>query len=258
MEYNKPRYNPKIHHRRSIRLKGYDYSQAGLYFITICSQNRICRFGEIAVGAYPCGRPNNDCVDDNIANTATMIFNHAGKMVEDEWLALVDRFPNIVLHEYIMMPNHFHCILEIVSNVVGAYPCGRPNDDIVRACPCGRPNVTGRPQGYAPTDDTQRNDTETMLGTPNNDGAPKNKTIGDMMDAFKSITTVKYIRGVRANPCGCPTDIKCMCGGWKPFDGKIWQRDYFEHIIRDEESYLRISEYIKNNPAKWKDDQFYT
>ena len=231
MEYNKPRYNPKIHHRRSIRLKGYDYSQAGLYFITICSQNRICRFGEIV--------------------TATMILNDAGKMVDDEWLALEDRFPNIVLHEYIIMPNHFHCILEIVR----ACPCGRPNDNIT-----GRNDdiVTGRPQGYAPTDDAQCNDAETMVGTQNNDGVPKNKTIGDMMDAFKSITTVKYIRGVRANPCGCPTDIKCMCGGWKPFDGKIWQRDYYEHIIRDEESYLRISEYIKNNPAKWKDDKFYT
>lgn len=224
MEYNKPRYNPKIHHRRSIRLKGYDYSQAGLYFITICSQNRICRFGEIV--------------------TATMILNHAGKMVDDEWLALVDRFPNIVLHEYIIMPNHFHCILEIVGvPLVGTQNATGRNGDI----------TTGRPQGYAPTDDT-----ETTTGIPNDDGAPKNKTIGDMMDAFKSITTVKYIRGVRANPCGCPTDIKCMCGGWKPFDGKIWQRDYYEHIIRDEESYYRISEYIKNNPAKWKDDQFYT
>jgi len=229
MEYNKPRYNPKIHHRRSIRLKGYDYSQAGLYFITICSQNRICRFGEIVVVGVP--------LVGTQTNTATMILNHAGKMVEDEWLALVDRFPNMVLHEYIIMPNHFHCILEIV----GVPLVGTQN---VGAC-SGHPNVTGRPQGYAPTDDTQRNDTETMLGTQNDDGVPKNKTIGDMMDAFKSITTVKYIDGVKNR-------------GWDRFDGKIWQRDYYEHIIRDEESYLRISEYIKNNPAKWENDKFYT
>ena len=207
MEYNKPRYNPKIHHRRSIRLKGYDYSQAGLYFITICSQNRICRFGEIVVVGVP--------LVGTQTNTATMILNHAGKMVEDEWLALVDRFPNMVLHEYIIMPNHFHCILEIV----GVPLVGTQN---VGAC-SGHPNVTGRPQGYAPTDDTQRNDTETMLGTQNDDGVPKNKTIGDMMDAFKSITTVKYIDGVKNR-------------GWDWFDGKIWQRDYYEHIIRDEES----------------------
>jgi len=246
MEYNKPRYNPKIHHRRSIRLKGYDYSQAGLYFITICCQDRICRFGEIIVGAYDMattrdcpynGRPDNsdnDCVDVNIENTTTMILNDAGKMVDDEWLALVDRFPNIALHEYIVMPNHFHCILEIVSNGENVATYDRATTRV-------------RPYDHAIDD-----------GRTDNDVPMKNKTIGDMMDAFKSITTVKYIRGVRANPCGCPAGIKCICGGWKPFDGKLWQRDYFEHIIRDEESYLRISEYIKNNPAKWENDKFYT
>lgn len=111
MGNNKPRYNPKIHHRRSIRLKGYDYSQAGLYFITICCQNRICRFGKIVVpvganpvGANPCGRPI-----DNPENPITpiMVLNDAGKMVDEQWLALVERFPNIELHDYIIMPNHF-------------------------------------------------------------------------------------------------------------------------------------------------------
>ena len=237
MEYNKPRYNPKIHHRRSIRLKGYDYSQAGLYFITICSQNRICRFGEIVVVGVP--------LVGTQTNTATMILNHAGKMVEDEWLALVDRFPNMVLHEYIIMPNHFHCILEIV----GVPLVGTQN---VGAC-SGHPNVTGRPQGYAPTG-SPRNDGETTTGTPridaetttgsqNDDGIPKNKTIGDMMDAFKSITTVEYIRGVKSK-------------GWDRFKGKIWQRNYYEHIIRDEQSYLTISDYIIKNPEKWKEDKF--
>ena len=235
MEYNKPRYNPNIHHRRSIRLKGYDYSQAGLYFITICSQNRICRFGEIVMGrngniemgrnggietgrngGIETGRPQGYAPTDN----AIMILNDAGKMVDDEWLALVERFPNIALHEYIVMPNHFHCILEIVSNGenVATYD---------------RATTRARPYDHA-IDDVKTD----------NDVPMKNKTIGDMMDAFKSITTVKYIDGVKNR-------------GWDRFDGKIWQRDYFEHIIRNEESYYRISEYIKNNPAKWKDDKFY-
>ncbi len=65
-----------------------------------------------------------------------------------------------------------------------------------------------------------------------------------MMDAFKSITTVEYIRGVKTF-------------GWQRFSGKIWQRNYYEHIIRDEQSYQRISEYIINNPAKWADDKLY-
>ena len=86
--------NPDIHHRRSIRLKGYDYSQAGLYFITICTQNRLCLFGEIENGE--------------------MILNNAGIMIEHQWQELIYHFDNIKLHEFIVMPNHFHGIIEFV------------------------------------------------------------------------------------------------------------------------------------------------
>ena len=81
--------------RKSIRLKGYDYSQAGLYFITIVTKNREHLFGKIENGK--------------------MILNDAGKMVEKQWLKLPERFKNIKLHEYTVMPNHFHTILEIVG-----------------------------------------------------------------------------------------------------------------------------------------------
>ena len=218
-------YNPNMHHRWPIRLKGYDYSQTGLYFITICAQNRVCLFGEI-VGAPLVGAQNKGNVQnipdiqydgdvqnkmdngndagrlDDIGRTdigrpqghaptvATMILNDAGKMVETEWFILTERFPNIELHEYVVMPNHFHGILQIV--------------DISAA----------------------------------------GKTIGDMMDAIKSITTVEYIHGVKQS-------------GWESFNGKLWQRNYWEHIIRDEQDYQRISDYIINNPAKWKNDKFY-
>jgi hypothetical protein len=70
-------------------------------------------------------------------------------------------------------------------------------------------------------------------------------TIGDAMDWFKTMTTNEYIRGVKTL-------------NWKPFNKKLWQRNYYEHIIRDEQSYLRISEYIINNPAKWNSDKFYS
>jgi putative transposase len=213
MENNKQQYNPKIHHRRSIRLKGYDYSKAGLYFITICCQNRICRFGEIVV----------------MENIPTMKLNDAGIMVDEKWLAMVERFPNIELHEYSIMPNHFHCILEIVGDVGDFTNDENGRNDIEN----GRPQITGRPQGYAPTD------------TQLDDGKQKNKTIGDMMDAFKSIVTVEYIHGVKNK-------------GLDRFDGKLLQRDYFEHIIRDEQEYQRISDYIINNPSKWKEDKFYS
>jgi REP element-mobilizing transposase RayT len=211
-------YNPQIHHRRSIRLKGYDYAQAGLYFVTICVQDRACLFGEITDGQMRC--------------------NDAGTMVENEWLKLPERFTNIHLHEYIVMPNHFHAILEIVGETLVVAPVmvsrvdtqnetvspvmvflvDTQNDDNTQ---------NGQPQGIAPTVDIQ-----------------KNKTVGDMVGAFQSIVTVEYIRGVKNM-------------GWTPFNGKLWQRNYYEHIIRDEKSYHTISKYIINNPAKWDDDKFY-
>ena len=86
--------NPNIHHRRSIRLKGYDYSQKGLYFVTICTQNKKCLFGKI--------------IDNK------MVLNIAGEMVNKIWLEIPKIFPNTKLHEYIIMPNHFHTIIEIV------------------------------------------------------------------------------------------------------------------------------------------------
>jgi putative transposase len=75
--------------------------------------------------------------------------------------------------------------------------------------------------------------------------APTGTTIGEMVGAFQSIVTVEYIRGVKFL-------------GWKPFNGKLWQRNYYEHIIRNEQSHQTISEYIINNPTKWKNDKFYT
>lgn len=208
-------YNPNIHHRRSIRLKGYDYSQAGMYFITICVQDRACLFGEITDGQ--------------------MICNDAGTMVENEWLKLPERFTNIHLHEYIVMPNHFHAILEIV----GATLVVAQNDDNapVRVPLVGTPN-----------DDNAQNDDDTQKGQPQGIAptiAPtdtvKNKTVGDMVGAFQSIVTVEYIRGVKTL-------------GWEPFNGKLWQRNYWEHIIRNEIAYNRIGEYIINNPSNWDND----
>jgi REP element-mobilizing transposase RayT len=91
------KYNPEIHHRRSIRLKGYDYSQAGLYFITACTQHRQCLFGRVAKGE--------------------MVMNDAGEMVTQQWHDLSNRFHQIELHEFIVMPNHCHGIIEITVRV---------------------------------------------------------------------------------------------------------------------------------------------
>jgi REP element-mobilizing transposase RayT len=177
-----------------------------------------------------------------------MILNDAGKMVDAQWTELKNRFLNIELHEYIVMPNHFHGILQIVvgatlvvapttpsptANAVERYEItpkldvGHMIENVQPKLPQGQPELQpqlqpeGQRQGIAPTP----------------------KTVGDMMDAFKSITTVEYIRGVKNL-------------GWPTFNGKLWQRNYWEHIIRDEKSYHRIAEYIINNPRKWSEDKF--
>lgn len=93
------KYNPDAHHRKSIRLKGYDYSSEGLYFITICTQNREHLFGKIV---------NNK-----------MILNSAGLMIERIYKELSDSFENAQLEEYVIMPNHFHSIIEIIDKVGG-------------------------------------------------------------------------------------------------------------------------------------------
>ena len=117
-------YNPNIHHRRSIRLKGYDYSQAGLYFVTICVNNRKCLFGEI-VGVQnfePIRLPNESVSSDGIQNFEPrpryqMILNDAGKTAGECWLEIPKHFQNAVLHEYIIMPNHIHGIIELIQTV---------------------------------------------------------------------------------------------------------------------------------------------
>ena len=114
-------YNPDKHHRRSIRLKGYDYSQAGAYFVTICIQDRECLLGEIIIGE--------------------MKLNAAGKMIHYWWNQLPDKYPNIELDEYIIIPNHLHGII-----IVGADPRVCPEtelhvrpDKTIRANPPVRP-----------------------------------------------------------------------------------------------------------------------
>jgi len=86
-------YTNKFHSRKSIRLKGYDYSRKGLYFITICCQDRVCRFGHVENGI--------------------MILNEFGQIANDEWMKLQHRFENFELDAFQIMPNHMHGIIKL-------------------------------------------------------------------------------------------------------------------------------------------------
>jgi putative transposase len=184
------RYNPDIHHRCSIRLKWYDYSSNGIYFVTICTQNRENLFGEIL-------------------NTR-MILNKAGKMIESIYLKIPMNFENIILREYIIMPNHFHGIIEICNtHMVGADSISALNTVNIRA---------------------------------DMESAPTNTTkLSQVIQTFKRHSTIEYIKMVKQNVLPC-------------FHKRIWQRNYHEHIVRNEFDYYKIAEYIKNNPVLWEKD----
>lgn len=180
--------------RRSIRLPSYDYSQIGAYFVTLCTKDRKCLFGKI--------------------RNQEMGLNDAGRMVEKWGVELENKFPDIKCAIHIIMPNHFHGIIQNV----GADPCVCPNDDRVRKT-MGK-HVTG----------------EHMAGE--HIGSPLRQVI----QWFKTMTTNEYIRGVKQH-------------GWPTFPGKLWQRNYYEHIIRDHADWDRIHRYIESNPANWAQDE---
>lgn len=143
-----------------------------------------------------------------------MQLKDAGLMIDLLWRKLTDKFPNVQLDEYVIMPNHFHGII-----YGGAAPCGRPNiqHKELRQTNKIAHQRPGQSHGIAPT-------------------------VGDIVNWFKTMTSNKYIRGVNIN-------------GWKPFPVKLWQCNYYEHIIRDEKKLNHYRQYISDNPANWQTDE---
>ena len=152
---------PEFPKRKNLRLQDFDYSQNGYYFITICTHKRQRLFGDI-VGATLCGRP--------------------GQMIEKWLFEIQNKFEDVIIYDYVIMPDHLHFI---------------------------------------------------MSKTGDHTGSP----LRDIVGWFKTMTTNDYIKKVKKNE-------------YAPFVDKIWQRGYFEHIIRDEKDYLTKAEYIRNNIYK--------
>jgi putative transposase len=284
--FNKSSYNPNIHHRRSIRLKGCDYSQAGLYFITICCYDRACLFGEIVVS-------KNQSTNDNAAQ---MILNDAGKIAHECWLEIPNHFPNVVLHEFVVMPNHIHGIIEFVvgannhsPNIIGAKDVS-PNNEISKDV---SPNIE-RSNNYTVNVETnenispnaETNKTNTIQNELNENYATNNEMYKiDTLNNLRSLDVAGariISQNTNSNRIGSLDDVGAkiisplrspsktigsVVRGFKIGVTKwvrqntnvydVWQRNYHEHIIRNDPSYQKISNYIINNPAKWADDKFY-
>jgi putative transposase len=152
--------------RKSPRLQGYDYSQHGAYFVTVCVQYRQWLFGEI--------------IDEH------MRLSPAGQMIDRCWERIQKRFASVELDCSVVMPNHIHGIVVLQNDLKVSLP--------------------------------------------------------EVMHWFKTITTIEYTQGVSGN-------------GWTSFEGKLWQRSYHDHIIRDEADLRRIQEYVLYNPRRWQDDR---
>ncbi len=180
---DKPRYNPDIHHRRSIRLQGYDYAQAGAYF-TICTHTRECLFGSVGAGSKPAPHLQ-PALDFKPALATQMKLNECGEIVQHTWDDLVNHNENIELDAFVVMPNHIHGIVTI-DNRAGLEP------------------------------------------------APTLSEIVRQLKTFSArrINKIRDTQGVR-----------------------VWQRNYYEHVIRDENELNRVREYIANNPANWLTDE---
>lgn len=176
------KFDPEIHHRRSIRLKEYDYTQPGAYFITFCAYQRMHLFGNVVDGE--------------------MVLNDAGKIARDEWFKTAELRPYVKLYEdeFIIMPNHGHGIIWIVDDV-------------------------GARRRRARTDVIEKF------------GKPVKGSIPTIVRAYKSAVT--YAVNAAENQRGAV----------------LWQKNYYEHIIRNDRELNNIGWYIVNNPFNWQLDR---
>jgi putative transposase len=210
-------YDPEKHHRRSIRLQGYDYSQAGCYFITLCVQDRKHLFGEIRNGI--------------------MGLNEFGCIAWEEWYQSPIIRPNISLGAFIVMPNHLHGIIHIDTQKENTNEIGKfksPSQTIGAIIRGYKGAITKRIKAilhsrrgelqFAPTEFDQESGSRT----------------GELQFAPTEFAPTEF----------APTEFA-------PTES-IWQRNYYEHIIRDNKAYWNISNYIWNNPLKWEQDKFHS
>ena len=214
---------------RPLRLRGYDYSSAGAYFVTICVQDRKSIFGRIT--------------------ETSMILNQAGQLVLDVWNRLPERFSRVNLDAFIIMPNHVHGILFFpgtIARSAGSSPNIRKKDSKSNPrsqsqCSFQNNVVSGLalPQGKACLS-LEKSKTSSAATPGNMSGICTNPkdvySLGEVVGAFKSLSTREINKRFNRS-------------------GSIWQPNYYEHVIRNERSLNLAREYIINNPAKWAYDK---
>ena len=201
-------------HRRSIRLAGYDYSEAGEYFVTICAYQRKCIFGEIVNGV--------------------MELSEFGRIVFDQWKKIPERFGNVELGEFVIMPNHVHGIIilhdmdDLKEDELLPENDGRPNLSLRSGVHKSRQGAPVR-AGLAPAPGLAA----ALKPAHAQEHAPSPK-LGDIIGAYKSLTAMECLK---------------IAKNRGQFLGKLWHRNYYEHIITSDEEYATIAAYIESNPS---------
>ena len=209
-------YDPSKHHRRSIRLKEYDYGQPGAYFVTICIHRHVCLFGEVVEGQ--------------------MHLNEYGRIVYQQWKSLPRHFPNVLLDAFVVMPNHMHGLIVITSRCENRYAggvgdgTGKGEASATRATQVLEAKSKMDAAVVPDVSDASPLQVARPMGTHSG-------SLGAIIQNFKSTATRKINR--RRGTPGAP----------------LWQRGYYEHIIRNERALNCIRQYIVENPLRWNFDK---
>lgn len=185
---------------QSSRLRHWDYGWNASYFVTICTQNRHCFFGNVTDGI--------------------MDLNYIGKIANDCWMQIPNHFPFVKLGNHVVMPNHVHGII-IIDKQVDGYNDERNEET---------QNFASLPMPTPPTPIPSSPDSK-----PKNQFGPQSKNLASIIRGYK---------------IGVTTNSRLINPNF------AWQPRYHDHIIRNDESFQRISEYIKNNPMNWSSDKF--
>jgi REP element-mobilizing transposase RayT len=202
------KFDPKIHHRRSIRLKGYDYTQTGAYFVTLVTYHREEIFGKVVNGE--------------------MRLNNFGQIAKQQWEKLPHRFRHVEWGNFVIMPNHMHGIVFIVDDGKGA--AESTHDKISESSRCA-----------LTAEDAQDFVSESSSASVRISKMPNvvAGSLGSIVRAYKS--AVAYRINMARGLSGAP----------------VWQRNYYEHIARNETEIKNIWDYIDDNPRRWEEDQLH-
>ena len=214
---------PEGFHRRSIRLRGYDYANEGAYYLTICTHERSPLFGRI--------------------NDGVMHASPLGDIVQRCWDAIPEHMPHADVGEFVVMPNHVHGIVIIRERALDAGSSGAVGVGGVGARHDAPDTMTDGYDDPVPLADARGPHTRARHDAPVRDprkppGIP-NGALGQIVASYKSAVTRMAYRD-----------------GLLPHGTSLWQRNYWDRVIRDDGEYERIAKYIRDNPTNWGKDRF--